>query len=65
VRDMPPPGAAVAEPRPDLRAKLLELRRDALQQLDESDGLDAGLLALVAHTTAALEAEAADTTCGS
>jgi hypothetical protein len=43
-----------------LRAPLIALRRDALDQLAESDGLDGGMLALVAHAAqalAALEAE--------
>ena len=56
MRDMPPPGAAVAEPCPDLRAKLLILRRDALAQLSEGDSIDGGLMRLVADTSATLHA---------
>jgi hypothetical protein len=39
-----------------LRARLEALRTDALAQLAEGVGIDAGLLQIVAHATAALAA---------
>ena len=50
------PGAAVSEPRPELRAKLTELRRAALASLDEAAILDPGLMRLIADTGAVLAA---------
>ena len=53
----------MTEPEP-LRGRLRRLRASALAQLSKRDGLDAGLLALIANTTSALhaldEAEVAD-----
>jgi len=47
-----------------LRARLLALRADALAQLAEAEGVDSGLLLVVAHASATLaaldEAEAAE-----
>ena len=52
-----------------LRDRLLRLRADALAQLAEGDGIDGGLLQIIAHASATLAAldehEVADTTCGS
>jgi hypothetical protein len=39
-----------------LRARLLALRSEALRQLADGDGVDAGMLALVAHAGVALDA---------
>ena len=39
-----------------LRARLLQLRRDAHRQLAAADQIDTGLLAIVAHAGAALTA---------
>ena len=39
-----------------LRDRLLRLRRDALAQLSESDGIESGLLQIIAHVTATLAA---------
>jgi hypothetical protein len=51
--------------RADLRARLLDLRRDALAQLAEAEILDPGLMRLIADAgaaLAALDAEAGDGT---
>ena len=53
----------MTEPEP-LRDRLLRLRANALAQLSEGDGIDSGLLQIIAHVTATLhvldEAAAAD-----
>ena len=41
---------------PTLRDRLFALRRDALQQLDEAEGGDSGLLRLVADASVVLHA---------
>jgi hypothetical protein len=46
-----------------LRARLVQLRRYALAQLAESDGIDAGLLRLVADAGAVLAALDAEADC--
>jgi hypothetical protein len=46
---------AAADP-PTLQDRLRKLRSDAIRQLAEGDGIDTGLLAIVAHSTAAIAA---------
>ena len=45
-----------ADPNAALRTRLEALRADAIAQLAEGDGIDAGLLQIVAHATATLAA---------
>lgn len=56
----PRPGEAVsADPLLDLMDRLVNMRRDVVEQLAGLDHLDGGLLALLAQTQAAIEAVAA------